>query len=239
MPENLSKFKVKEERGDFYNSEIAELEQPIKTVLKEMLELVERGKYDLIIGIDSSGRIPALIVKKFIDYVYSKKGIGLSNIRFLAGNVSRENVEKQVQTWNLQKRVLIIEDTIATGDSIKFLCQALREYGIFFDVATVGTLGVYSDTSEVQEEIKEKLGVENIFFGIVGEPHIYSTRHLSGVIKEGSGETFSRPYTKSDDEYGDDSLLDIGESKKQARADVGIVAQHLISWYESQKQEQG
>lgn len=236
MSENLSKFKIKEEGGDFYHSEIAELERPIQVVLKEMLKNIERGDYDLIIGIDSSGRVPTLIIKQFLDYVYSKKSFNLPDARFIAGNVSKETAKKKIQEWNPRKKVLIVEDTIATGDSIKFLCQALRENNVSFDVATVGTTGVYSDTSEIKEELKEKLGIKNIYFGVVGSPNIYGRQDLSGVVKEGRGEPFAEPYKKVEEHS--DSSNDIQESINEARADADIVVNNLIDWYESQKHEE-
>lgn len=231
MPENPSKFKIKKEGGNFYHPEVTELERPLQILLKEMLGNIEKGEYDLIIGIDSSGRIPTLIVSKFIRHIYSNKGLPPQDTRFVAGNISKENAEEKIKEWNPQKKVLIIEDTISTGDSIRFLCQALRELKISFDIATVGNLGVYSDTSELTERLKDTLGVKHIYFGTAKSPNIYTRRYLSGVQKE-HGDTFSRRYKKIKRE-NDNMPLHVQETINQARADADIVADHLIDWYES------
>lgn len=199
-----------------------------------MLANIEKGEYDLVIGIDSSGRIPALIIDKFINHIYSKKGYSLPGARFIAGKVGREAAKKRIQEWNPRKKVLIVEDTIVTGNSVKFLCQALVELKISFDIAAVGNWGVYSDTAELEEEIKEKLGVEKIYFGTTEPPSIYSKKDLSGVIKEGLGEHFSKPYKMVGGEEYSNASADIQENINQARADADIVVSNLIDWYESQ-----
>jgi hypothetical protein len=46
-------------------------------MLGEAMDFIERGDYDLIIGIDASGRIPTLISSKVIGYIYEKKVLSL------------------------------------------------------------------------------------------------------------------------------------------------------------------
>lgn len=118
------------------------------------------------------------------------------------------------------------------------MCKALRENNIPFDVATVGFVGVYSDTSEIKEELKEELGIENIYFGITNVPGIYGKKGLSGVEKEGKGEAHSRPYKQGGEGWGS-SNPNIQKNTNQAREDANVVANRLIDWYESQKQESG
>ena len=67
------------------NSEIGRLEKPAKVILEKILGNIERGEYDLIIGADASGRVPTLVFKKFIDYVYKKLGYQTAKTIFLAG----------------------------------------------------------------------------------------------------------------------------------------------------------
>ena len=57
---------VKEERAvaetpEIKHAEIAKLREPIKNILEQMRERIDRGEYTLIIGDDASGRIPTWI----------------------------------------------------------------------------------------------------------------------------------------------------------------------------------
>ena len=231
MQEKLSTIEEKK----IENYEIAELIDPLKDIIKEMLPNIEKGEYDLIIGIDASGRIPTLVIEKFIKHVYSKKGLIMPNVGFVAGKISRENAESRIKKWKPLKKVLIIEDTVAYGSSISGLCSALSSLGIKFDIATISLL----NPAEV-DEIKESLGAGNIFRGSEwGEPGIYGAHDLSGVAKQGEGEAHSVPYKPFyKDEFGDPRVEEeiqeeLQERVNEARADANIVADHLIDWYES------
>lgn len=98
--------------------------------------------------------------------------------------------------------MLIVEDTIASGASISTLCSVLDYDDIRFDVATVAAL-VIKDTGEVDTEaLADSLGAENIFFGTDTTSQIYGRHYLSGVEKEGQGETFSQSYKQAEEVRG-------------------------------------
>jgi len=116
-----------EEQSEIRHKEIAELEAPIFKIFKEILPTLEKGEYDLIIGIDASGRIPTLIIDKLVNYVYTKNSQEFPKTRFLAGSGSKEDAEEYIKTWDPRKKVLIVEDTILTGTSVKFLTEVLNK----------------------------------------------------------------------------------------------------------------
>src|SRR3990167_7175602 len=78
-------FKKNKETKKLENPEIDRLEKPTEVILEKILGNIERGEYDLIIGADASGRVPTLVFKKFIDYVYKKLGYQTAKTIFLAG----------------------------------------------------------------------------------------------------------------------------------------------------------
>ncbi|KKT80934.1 MAG: hypothetical protein A3B99_03500 [Candidatus Yanofskybacteria bacterium RIFCSPHIGHO2_02_FULL_44_12b] len=55
--------------------EIAELEEPIKKIIEKILPRIESGDYGLIVGDDSSGRIPARILEGFIKRICEANGL--------------------------------------------------------------------------------------------------------------------------------------------------------------------
>lgn len=208
------------------HDEIVELEGLTKNILEKMLPNIERGDYDLIIGIDASGRIPTLIMDKFIKYVYAQKSYPMPNTRFLAGSASfLGDLEKQIENWNPKKKVLIVEDTIVTGYSVRNLAKVLKEWGVTFDIASMVNFGTLSNLLDSKSVLK----AEHIYSGGNDVVDIYAARHLSGVEKV-HGKTFSRPFRKGHTGPA------IQEIINEARADADIVVKNLIDWYES-KQE--
>ncbi|MBI2062414.1 MAG: phosphoribosyltransferase [Candidatus Yanofskybacteria bacterium] len=250
MPEKFSTIKPEQAKGEIQLEKVAELEVPMRKILEQMLESLEKGEYDLIIGIDASGRIPTLIVDKFVSRVYQNKGYELPIFRFIAGSIRKEDAVSKVKEWNPHRRVLIVEDTINTGDSVRSLSKALGESGISFDVIAVGTLlpRRIFDKKRI-ERLTKDLGAKNIYVGSEEAPRIYGQKHISGVQKE-VGDIFSRPHKRVRaeqqiktlgkelvDELGHSISSVIQEEVNQARADANIVADRLVDWYESQKQE--
>lgn len=223
--------------------EVYRLEKPIQVLLEKIIGSIERGDYELIIGADASGRVPAIIFSKFINRVYQKKGYQSPKTIFLAGaGMSLKNKQepdfvtykkgmasKYIEQFN-HKRVLIVEDTIVKGSSIHFLGEILKEKGIPFDVVSVSSY----NTAEELEEARSYLGADGLYVGTERSSGIYGSRHLSGVIKERE-QVFSRPYKEQFDT--EKEKLNIQENINQTRKDANIVADNLVDWYESQKQE--
>ena len=158
------------------HSEIAELISPLETILESLNDSIETGDFDLVIGIDASGRIPALIFGEYINRIYKEKGYLTPMRRFLAGGANnRLMIEEQIKRWNPQKRVLVVEDTIVFGDSIVNLSKVLRSLNISFDIVSVGDLS-YEDLKDLSNE----LGADHIYVGFRGTPEIYGEHDLGG-----------------------------------------------------------
>lgn len=223
---------IKDERRHFYQSEIYKLHEPMLNLVAKMIKELERGDYDLIIGIDASARIPALIMGKIASYIYKQKGIDVPRIRFLAGAKNEEteksvSVDNQISEWKPQRKVLIVEEWMQTGNSIKFLTESLKKNNIQFDIASV------SVSDDYPPERFEGLGASQIFYGDLGllmSSVISRSGHLGGVVKK-YGDIFSESYRK----YGKNSIYNQNQINT-AREGVKTVAEDLIDWYESQKQ---
>ena len=212
------------------HEQIAELEEPIRNILKEILPKIEKGEYGLIIGIDTSGRIPTLIIDKLVNYIYTQKGNDFSRTRFLAGRGDKEETKKQIEIWGPSKKVLIIDDTFIVGNAIRFLTEALREMKVPFDIVAVSGLGGNYRESALN------IGAGKIYIGKSDNAAIVNAKHLSGVHKY-AGDKFSKSYKKLMEEEHDNNLPLIQETMNEARADVDVVVNNLIDWYESQKQD--
>lgn len=69
---------------------VSALYEPMKRMLESVLEKIQNGEFQILIGEDASGRIPALIVRKFIDRVYKGKQLPKIQTRFIAGTTTRD-----------------------------------------------------------------------------------------------------------------------------------------------------
>jgi hypoxanthine-guanine phosphoribosyltransferase len=169
---------------------INELFYPIKYLTEQLQERLESAEYSHVIGDDSSGRIPTLIIKDVIEKIYENNGSPQLTVRFLAGSryandpVAKkdtigEYLDKEINPPT-GKRVLIVTDVIDTGSGLIPLTQALKEKGIIYDVAT---LFMYEPNHKLQ--IEDKLGGKIILGSqdTFHTPRIFKSSEYSGVEK--------------------------------------------------------
>ncbi|MDO8516034.1 MAG: hypothetical protein Q7S28_02165, partial [bacterium] len=132
-----------------------------------------------------------------------------------------------------KRKILIVTDVVASGNSLEPLCDALYKEKIDFDIATIG-LANYSDTEgkDVEEQIKnhraeieEKLH-GNIFFGEKGVPRIYNKSDLAGVYKE-SQELHAHRADPKD--------VDVAASRNEA----ALLSEELVGWYGGKTVKEG
>ena len=183
--------------------EIAALEQPIKNIFEQLKGEIDIGGYSLIIGIDTSGRIPALITQDAMGQIYEKKGFRKPEIFFCAGfrsasgektkSKKREKLKSEFTRFVQQskidleksKRVLIVEDAVSKGGSIRPVAFLLKDMGFDMDIAAVGLVGEPEKTKldEEQKSDREEDFTVRVVVGMRGNPSIYRTPYLSGVVK--------------------------------------------------------
>jgi hypothetical protein len=87
------------------HQEIAELAEPVSRILEALRSELERGTYPLIIGIDDSGRIPALLIAETLTRIYEKLGIPKPQILFFPSYGTLPKAE-QVSIGRLQAEKL-------------------------------------------------------------------------------------------------------------------------------------
>tara|TARA_Y100000031_G_scaffold157148_1_gene216768 strand:+ start:9173 stop:9988 length:816 start_codon:yes stop_codon:yes gene_type:complete len=226
---------------------IAELSEPIKNILEQLRSRIDDGDYKLIIGIDTSGRMPAIILGDIVKDVYKKKNLPPPKRIFLAGSRGLDSEEELKSPKSevdakadkilqyLRKidpnkelsasRVLIVDDSSQTGGSLKPLAQALRRHGCDFDVAIIsaltGNLGGVS--GESLEYLSYQFGGE-VFAGKKGGvPLVYLNSFPSGVEKDPKDLFSTRvKYDKQHDQPR------INFARKEGQK----LSQELISWYD-------
>lgn len=242
--------------SEIKNPEIRELKQPIEKILEELQENIKEGKYNYIIGDDTSGRIPTLIFDKVLKTVAEKEGKKIPQTIFFAGESEkfldgdekrqlqkkklRQYLELQIKDKKGNKNVLIVTDTILSGDHLVSLSRILKEKDIYFDFATVGLESAFFEgrANQQKEKLEKRLGGK-IFYGTLGTPPIYNAIHqglddkhkrlpLSGVRKE-TGSIITEPFKK---EMFPQDQVKMQKVIMQTREDAKILSEYLIAWFE-------
>lgn len=168
------------------------LKYPISRILENLSEQIKSGKFNVIIGDDASGRIPTLIIRKTLELIYRKINKKVPKTLFLAGAgqpgfATPEGYEKKrklvdeyigAQKFNNSDHVLIVTDTINTGNSLMPLTEALEAKSVSYDIATIATAGSVSQSALIR-----KLGVAPVV-GVDVAPAIYGMHMYGGVVKD-------------------------------------------------------
>jgi hypothetical protein len=200
--------------------EISELEYPIQNIIRQLKDKIDSGHYDLLVGDDASGRIPALILKKIFDRQYEKRGLEKPELRFIAGGrfLDREIKENKINqlvreyTPLYHKNALLITEYIQTGIGMQNTLEALKTSGLNVEIASLSSSGY----SSIEDTISEP-----IYPGRIGEtvPLVYGVARISGVTKTGMDPHSNR-------------LTGVETKVKQARANVAELAEKLNDWYD-------
>ena len=158
--------------------EIREVFPQIKEVAKQLREPVRNREYDLVIGDDFSGRIPAMIIGWGINRYYSRNGLyGIPQ-----RSVHKDNwrgVKDFLKNYSRGKKGLLVTESVVTGGSIREYKDICDRYGKEIDVATL-TSSFDRDTYVDCYAIGEESG---FFSGNIGAGHtpFYRKEHLLGI----------------------------------------------------------
>lgn len=197
---------------------ISYLEGSLKVVVEQILS--NGNEYDLILGDDTSGRIPTLIVGKVLNVINKTKGKRSMPIRFASGNhVHDELPEILKRLPDKPKRVLIVTDHMYSGFTMSQFGFILETRQLPYDIAC-------SHSSSDANTYKKNGFIANdtvIFFGEFGSssPMIYDQIHLTGLHRQ----------NQKDLRVNRDPQ--VRESMVKARAVVQATTQRLVTHFES------
>ena len=238
----------KTDQEEYETGEIKSLEGPMLSLMQELESAVDEGRYDLIIGDDTSARLPSLIAKKVIDYQNEKIGrkkIPLFFVQASSRYISDIDVSMQIKELTKHydipkdKKVLILTEYIRSGDSLKRLAEQLTAVGINYDVAAMaakfdeasyrrnGIMG-----NDTQLFLSHKLDYEGKSKGLaLADLPVYRKPDLAG-IGQNESESITRSHVLQTDAPTTVTGISIfGENRertKAARKDVNKVATSII-----------
>lgn len=253
--------KTPEQKEKIKLPEIMELEGPVKRILEQIKDKIENHEYTSVLGDDTSGRIPALLLSKIINKIYKEQGNARLNTLFTASgreltNEFKSNTEMRKQ-WEitekylesvknaLDKRTLLVTEYVFSGKTVLAISQILDKLGIGVDIAAI-TAPEQEDDKEMKENLRHLPSGFDFIIGIRGfRPHLYRNAPLAGVqkqeMKEG-GMKYVKPVAEKYD-FSSAPSDDIGrrdlmkEDFIQARKDINVLADKIVEWYKEENQK--
>lgn len=127
-------------------------EQYLRKIICDMLPAINNHEYDMILGDDASGRIPTLVLQKFIAEAYKRDGVKPPETLFYAAGSRRdpedrdlvykkisEDLKRKKAKIKEHKKALIVTEYIASGSSMDEFIKSAKDAGIDCDVATLFT----------------------------------------------------------------------------------------------------
>lgn len=221
---------AEEQKGipeEVYKTEVSTLEEPLLKIAQELKPHLEAGEYSLIIGDDTSGRLPTLVVHNLADYISEHQNLPkLPTVFVQAGRkIGYKHLKKQVEDLKNRykvpqtSRALVVTESVSSGESINILLDELLTAGIATDLVSVVISGeeeYYRHQELIPEETRLFYGYQEYY----ATPKIWSKPTLTGL----------KPARKSGDEP---TVLRYGPAIRQdtldARDDVGLLSKTIIS----------
>lgn len=245
------RFKGEQEEPEIKYKEIAELEAPMKNLIWQMGNRIENGEYPVIFGVDKSGRLPAILLREVLTIFYKEKGFPPPEIFPFAGYRFKVPAQKEkiiqdfknhvgkgrVKELIKDKKALVVDDTIFTGEHILPYMKVLKDLNINFEIAIINSfpdLPIYLRPSGLTKEFFEQMFGGKIFFGRISTSDllIRGKKHLGGWEKSEEPELFVKPFSEFTDSIGDYKRKKA--EAKQARRDIKILAKKIARWYKEE-----
>lgn len=181
------------------------------------------NEYDAIIGDDTSGRLPSLVLRSVINKKREDEKKKKIDIYFVAGGRNMmEEREKNIDEFigkkgESVKKALLVTEFISSGGSVARLAEILKNNGIDYDIAAVSVESLLELNSE--ENTREL--AKKVIFGNEGAGGLHAwDNNLSGLTKGGMFSPIREAHA-SRSEYADQ------ESINKSREDAKIVAEEL------------
>ncbi len=146
--------------------EVDAIQNGMSRVLKQIWPAVEAGEFGVIVGDDTSGRIPALILSKVVNTWNREHGRPRIPVVFVPGTNKEEYRDALQQAFDKRRhllrnvdrssRALIVTEGITSGHSIASIGNLLQEEGFSWDVAALDGSGftprtVSHDTKRIEK----------------------------------------------------------------------------------------
>lgn len=219
------------------------VKEKIKTVLVKLKERIDNNEFGMV-GVDGSGRVPALLLSQAIKYHIDIETRFIAGSRWVNGDEHKQRIDELVDYFSNPlfqnglsgRKIIVCDDVIATGESIELICKALQKSQIPYEVVSLSMQrGLYSE-----DELKNIAG-SSIVYADNNVPVSYNKPQMAGVKK--SSEIFSEPLDKyivpSNNIPGEINNNDLKQKPEILQRTRKLIKQHAaeladeLGWIES------
>lgn len=205
--------------------EIEETKKLMIDLIDQLGEEIENGLYQVLIGDDASGRIPALMFHYFLRELCQRRGQPAPKTYFYPATRANDpyahhiysDVHKYLEQFRIKDKlkeggkVLIVTEMIESGSALSPVALYLNELNIPYDIASLSLRGNMSD-------IQNRLVRESVHFA--KENYVPSTtwnHKMAGVKKiKGTRDVMpAKPYFNPEEKRRDKKIFD--ENQKDFR----------------------
>lgn len=191
------------------------LEKSIADLVSKLREQIDRAEYQLILGEDTSGRLPTVMLATVLKDIYESCGRTGPMVRYLTPSrptkethdiwearttALKEALSRVKRTFDSSGRsgkVLVVTDTIHTGNTMEGYLDAIKQAGMMPDVATISLLKETGNAASKRADAFKKAWGVNVVWS-QDTLHYVFRNPLTGVRKS-KDDTYAVPNEHSTD----------------------------------------
>lgn len=200
----LRPSRIKAKRAERREAELArqeaeavleEIQPQLASLLEQLAPGIRADRYGVIVGDDTSGRVPALILREAINRYRTSKGLPKLPVVFVPGRGGRnswssgpyhhrmEQSGSRIAEAAAGKAVLLVTDYIATGETLIFFLDSFHRMGLPVHCAALSSSPYEHERSP--SLVRTLANTDAIFVGSVRPRLDIDGNHgVSGVRKE-------------------------------------------------------
>ncbi len=232
---------------------VFELKVPLERILTQLKTEIERGSIQLLIGDDTSGRVPTMVLRQVLAKLYEEKGMPPPATLFMngpGGGRLQSEEEKRVRVERIKdflsrckkigrftlspgNKAFLVTEVVKSGRSLVPVLEACKELQIPCDVITIGL-----ERQKDLQTLEAELGT-TLYHGMEGTPSIYRKGSFTGVAKEEADpyDMFALPpepslhATPYKDKRGRSERIDLQRWLNEIRREMRVLSDELVAWY--------
>lgn len=146
--ERSSEIFIPEVRAGLNYEQIGQLKEPLTLILEQMRSQIANHEYGIIIGDDTSGRIPTLILSRVINSIYNFQGENPAIVTFAQGSSDKdyyyamathliEKTRRFREKNEKKEKALLVTEFLGKGECVNTFIEILKNMKVTTDVAAV------------------------------------------------------------------------------------------------------
>lgn len=182
-------------------------------------------EYDVVIGEDTSGRYPALVIGRAINIVRADAGLTPARRLFLSGRI---NNDTHTPRWQLapDDAALVVTEYVVIGESTKAMHEAITaQSAVMPDYVVLGGNPERCAMRDLDEEVRPK---SRVFVGDRTCFSDYADQYFCPGADKWKGVTKQVGHAHSSGVYADMNRIGVAASRREAALFATVLANHYL-----------